>query len=130
MYEDMNYEDIRALDSMVSLCTTYLEEALSNGSFRSWLAMIENKIVGGGAVLLSAWPAHPYDLLCRRATILNVYTYPEYRRRGVARALMHVMLEWCKNEGFPAVFLHASEQGRPLYESLGFEPANEMRLKF
>jgi hypothetical protein len=59
MYEDMNYEDIRALDSMVSLCTTYLEEALSNGSFRSWLAMIENKIVGGGAVLLSAWPAHP-----------------------------------------------------------------------
>jgi len=27
------------------------------------------------------------------------------------------------------VTLHASDKGRPLYESLGFEATNEMRLK-
>jgi GNAT superfamily N-acetyltransferase len=116
MYEDMNYTDAEALDS--------------NGSFRSWLGVMDGTIVGGGAVLISPWPCHPYDASCRRATILNVYAYPQYRRKGVARALMHAILEWCRSEGFAVVFLHASDDGRPLYESLGFEPTNEMRLKF
>jgi GNAT superfamily N-acetyltransferase len=42
---------------------------------------------------------------------------------------MQTMIEWCRREGFARVNLHASEDGRHLYESLGFEPSNEMRLK-
>jgi GNAT superfamily N-acetyltransferase len=64
-----------------------------------------------------------------RATILNVYTDPEYRRRGIARLLMETMIDWCKRKGLARVNLHASDAGRHLYESLGFEPSNEMRLK-
>ena len=41
---------------------------------------------------------------------------------------MQTMIAWCKKEGFARVTLHASELGRPLYESLGFEPNNEMTL--
>ena len=79
--------------------------------------------------MITSWPAHPYDLECRRATILNVYTDPEYRRRGIARLLMETMIDWCKRKGLARVNLHASDAGRHLYESLGFEPSNEMRLK-
>jgi hypothetical protein len=39
------------------------------------------------------------------------------------------MIEWCRAEGFAAVYLHASKDGRRLYESLGFEPTTEMQLK-
>jgi hypothetical protein len=39
------------------------------------------------------------------------------------------MITWCKNEGLANVTLHASDDGRHLYETLGFEPTNEMRLK-
>jgi len=39
------------------------------------------------------------------------------------------MIEWCRKEGFVNVQLHASDQGRPLYESLGFKPTSEMQLK-
>jgi len=52
-------------------------------------------------------------LECRRATILNVYTDPAYRRRGIARALMETMIDWCRSEGFAHVTLHASDDGRP-----------------
>jgi len=41
---------------------------------------------------------------------------------------MQTMIDWCKREGLARVTLHASDQGRHLYESLGFEPSNEMRL--
>jgi GNAT superfamily N-acetyltransferase len=51
------------------------------------------------------------------------------RRRGVARQLMLTMIDWCRTQGFVQVDLHASKQGKPLYESLGFQPTTEMRLK-
>lgn len=129
MYEDTNYNDGAALSAMVSVSERYLFKALSDGSFRAWLAFVGDRAVGGGAIVVSPWPAHPYDLECRRATILNVYTYPQYRRLGIGRQIMQTTIDWCKREGFARVNLHASPDGRHLYESLGFEASNEMQLK-
>jgi GNAT superfamily N-acetyltransferase len=128
MYVDMNYKDESSLEAMVKCTATYLAKAMADGSFRAWLACENDRAVAGGAVVVSPWPAHPYDLECRRATILNVYTDPAYRRRGLARALMQTMIDWCRREGFARVTLHASDDGRHLYESLGFQASNEMRL--
>ncbi|MGA8151331.1 MAG: GNAT family N-acetyltransferase [Terriglobales bacterium] len=129
MYLDMGYEDSPALGSMLSTCEPYLFQALANGSFRGWLASTGERFVGGGAIVISPWPSHPCDLECRRATILNVYVYPEFRRQGIARRLMRLMIDWCAVQKFAAVYLHASKDGRHLYQSLGFEPTNEMKLK-
>jgi GNAT superfamily N-acetyltransferase len=129
MYEAMDYKDEDALSAMLSTCKPYLTAAIGNGSFRCWLAFENTHVVGGGAILINPWPSHPYDLECRRATILNVYVDPEFRRRGIARRLMQTMIDWCRKEGFTAVYLHASKDGKPLYETLGFEPTTEMRLK-
>jgi GNAT superfamily N-acetyltransferase len=128
MCEDMNYTDANLLSTMVDATSEYLRKAIPEGSFRSWLACDNEDVVAGGAVVIVPWPAHAYDLECRRATILNVYTDPEYRRRGIARQIMQTMIAWCKQEGFARVTLHASEHGRRLYESLGFVDSNEMRL--
>ena len=128
MCEDMNYTDGGALSTMVTVTANYLKKAIPEGSFRSWLACDKGEVVAGGAVVIVSWPAHAYDLECRRATILNVYTNPDYRRRGIARQILQTMIAWCKQEGFARVTLHASEHGRHLYETLGFEPSNEMRL--
>jgi GNAT superfamily N-acetyltransferase len=128
MYEDMGYKDVPAVDAMLSTTASYLARAVADGSFRSWIGSLDGKTAGGGAVLVSPWPSHPYDGQCRRATILNVYTYPKFRRRGVARQLMQAMIAWCRQEEFLNIFLHASKDGRSLYESLGFLPSNEMKL--
>ena len=129
MYLDMGYEDSPALAAMLSTCEPYLSQALADGSFRGWLALTGERVAGGGAVVISPWPSHPYDLECRRATILNVYVYPKFRRQGIARQLMRLMIDWCRQQKFAAVYLHASKDGRRLYQSLGFEPTNEMKLK-
>jgi GNAT superfamily N-acetyltransferase len=129
MYEDMDYEDTDAISAMLSSCGPFLTSALTHGIFHSWFAQEGDSIVGGGAILINPWPSHPYDLECRRATILNVYVYPQFRRKGIARQLMQTMIDWCREQNFAAVYLHASKHGKPLYEALGFEPTTEMKLK-
>jgi hypothetical protein len=39
------------------------------------------------------------------------------------------MVEWCRAQGFHSVRLAASDAGRPLYQSLGFNPTHEMKLE-
>jgi GNAT superfamily N-acetyltransferase len=80
-------------------------------------------------VILS-WPASPRNAENRRALIVNVYTETEYRGRNLARQLMQTLLDWLKSQGFRMAALHASDAGRHLYETLGFQPTNEMQLRW
>ncbi len=129
MYEDMGYTDEVAIIGMLSTSEEYLRLAMPTGSFRAWLAVREQQVVAGGGLIITPWLSHPYDQQCRQATILNVYTDPKFRRQGIARLLMQTIIEWCRQDGMAQVSLHSSKDGRPLYESLGFEPTSEMRLK-
>jgi len=99
MYEDMRFNDASALTEMMKLSADYLAKAILDGSFHAWLACIDDKPIAGGAVIVSPWLAHPYDLECRRATILNVYTDPEYRRRGIAH---HPVVELLRSKHIAA----------------------------
>ena len=49
------------------------------------------------------------------------------RRQGLARRLTETAIEWCRANAIATVILHASDEGRDLYSSLGFQPTNEMR---
>ncbi len=131
MFRDMGEGTVEELDRMVEVAKPWLAQTLADGSYRHWLAVDgSGRVAGGGGVLLCPWPANPHDPCTQRAVILNVYTEVEFRRRGVARQVMLTVLEWTKKHGFRAVNLHSSTEGRTLYEKLGFEPTNEMRLKF
>jgi GNAT superfamily N-acetyltransferase len=130
MFRDMGEGTVAELDSMAAMTEPWLAQALADGSYRGWLALAREQVVGGGGVLLCSWPASPKDLLLRRAVILNVYTEPEFRHRGVARQVMRRILEWLRGQGFASASLHASKEGQHLYKQLGFVATNEMRLRF
>jgi GNAT superfamily N-acetyltransferase len=129
MFEDMGDGTPAELDAMEASSGPWLSKALADGSYRGWLAEAAGRVIAGGGVLIYPFPSRPADMRTQRAIVLNVYTEPEYRHRGIARQLMLAILDWLRTEGFNYVDLHASEFGRPLYESLGFKPTNEMRLK-
>jgi GNAT superfamily N-acetyltransferase len=131
MFRDMGEGTANELDLMAVMTGPWLAQALSDGSYRGWLAEDSSgRVIGGGGVLLCPWPASPKDPLLRRAIILNVYTESEFRHRGIARRIMVTILGWLKEQGFPSVALHSSDEGRHLYEELGFKATNEMRLRF
>jgi GNAT superfamily N-acetyltransferase len=47
-------------------------------------------------------------------------TEPDFRRRGLGRAVLRALLEWLESEGVDNVELHASVDGAHLYRSEGF----------
>jgi GNAT superfamily N-acetyltransferase len=131
MFRDMREGTVQELDRMVEVAGPWLAGALADGSYHHWLALDSSgRVAGGGGVLLCPWPANPKDPCTERAVILNVYTEPEFRNRGIALQIMLTILAWVKQQGLRSVNLHASDAGRPLYEQLGFEATNEMRLRF
>lgn len=130
MFRDMGYCDQVVLDSMAELFLPWVEAKLSSGDYLGWMAVAgEGRVVAGAGLWLMDWPSHVVGSSLRRGNILNVYTEPEFRRRALARRLMVLALEWCKANQIDFVILHASDEGRRLYESLGFHPSNEMRMK-
>jgi GNAT superfamily N-acetyltransferase len=130
MFTDMGHTDTSGLDAMDAAFVPYVRRALADGSYRGWLAVTsEGRVVAGGGLITHEWPATPRNTDTQHAYILNMYTEPEYRKRGIARCIMNAILDCCRAEGLHSVSLHASEFGRRLYVSMGFEPTNEMRLK-
>jgi GNAT superfamily N-acetyltransferase len=59
----------------------------------------------------------------RVAWIGMMLVHPEFRRRGIARALMLRAIELLRNRGFATIGLDATPLGKPLYEQLGFRTA-------
>src|SRR5689334_4274123 len=130
MLEEMGFGDAGVLDCVEAVSREYCTEALRAGTYVGWLAEDGNgQVLGGGGIVVAAWPGYPGENHAKRAWILNMYTEPEARRRGVARRLMQMMVEWCRIEGYGSVSLHASAAGRPVYESFGFKSTNEMSRK-
>jgi ribosomal protein S18 acetylase RimI-like enzyme len=72
--------------------------------------------------------ATPFSPSGQFTYLMSLYVEPPFRRRGIARHLVATMVEWSRAHGYRDIRLHASEQGRRLYESLGFRQTNEMRL--
>jgi GNAT superfamily N-acetyltransferase len=129
MFEEMGFQDIATLDRVDDVSREYFTEALRIGTYKGWLAEEPNRrIVAGGGIASANWPGFPGENLAKRAWILNMYTEPEARRCGVAKRLLQAMLDWCRTTGFRTVSLHASPAGRPLYEAVGFQSTNEMKL--
>ena len=128
MFRDMGFKDAAALDAMEATSAPFIKTGLQDGSFREWFVEIDGRVVAGGGVLFLGQLSSPRDPNAQRAWILNMYTEPEYRGRGLAKAIIETSIAWCREQGFAWVSLHASEAGRHLYEKLGFKPTSEMRL--
>jgi GNAT superfamily N-acetyltransferase len=131
MFLEMGGKYRESLAQFENASRIYFESALRSGNYYGLLAEINNnQIVAGGGVLIADWPGSPLNFSPKRAWILNIFVEIPYRRKGLARTITEALIEWCRQNGFESVALHASEFGRELYTKLGFSSTNEMRLLF
>ena len=77
-------------------------------------------------------PMSPAFMSGRSGIVLNVYTRPDCRRRGYARQVMEALLADADKLGLSVVELQATDDGYPLYLSVGFkdDEAKYHRMKW
>ena len=117
-------EDFGALDPQVeaalaSALPGYFREHLNRDLF-CFVAREGETIAATAMLLVTVKPPSPAFINGRTGTVLNVYTRPEYRRRGLAGRLMARLTEYARAAELSAVNLKATDAGYPLYLSAGF----------
>jgi GNAT superfamily N-acetyltransferase len=135
MFRDMGELPDDLYDTLIDAAGAYFTQAIADGRYVGWVAELRDRsgaTVGGAGLQLRELLPRPDVTRGRlvrgpQGLILNVFTERAWRRRGVADALMRELLRWCRGNGIESVVLHASGDGRPLYERLGFRQTNEMR---
>ena len=98
----------------------YLSEALPRGKFLAWVAEEDGQIVGTSGLIFFEQAPTPGNLVGSEGYVLNMYTVPQWRGRGIARTLLEEIIKYVKNTGTTQLWLYATDEGRPLYEKLGF----------
>jgi GNAT superfamily N-acetyltransferase len=98
----------------------YFSEKLPNDGFVAWIAEAEGEIIGTSGLIFYQRPPSEHDLLGKEACILNMYTLPEWRGKGIASRLLQELLTYARQSGTRRIWLYATEDGKPVYEKAGF----------
>lgn len=107
----------------------YYKKALTDGTHVAYLVFDGEKFAGAGGVSFYQVMPTYHNPTGRKAYIMNMYTAPEYRRKGIAFQTLDLLVKEAKQQGIAAISLEATQMGRPLYEKYGFVKMNdEMEL--
>lgn len=108
----------------------YYIKALADKTYTEYLFFDGNVFAGcGGVSYYRVMPTYN-NQTGKKAYIMNMYTAPEYRRRGIAYKTLDLLVKDAINRGISDITLEATEMGKFLYEKYGFEKmTNEMIIK-
>lgn len=102
---------------------TFIAESrkyFENGNQTTVLALDDETVVGC-ASLSYIWIMPTFDHPTgTRAHLMNVFTKSEYRRKGISKRMVEMLIDEAKEKGVTEISLDATEMGIPLYEALGF----------
>ncbi|WP_317494241.1 GNAT family N-acetyltransferase [Haloechinothrix sp. LS1_15] len=79
------------------------------------------RLVASGAAVITTRMPSPVNLAGRVGYIQWVATEPDWRNRGLARAVVTKLMGWLHAREVSRIELHATQGGEPLYRSLGFD---------
>lgn len=127
VFRDMGVLDEAISSDMEIASARRIAELIEQKSYFGWFVEAEGEIVAGAGLQLRELLPRPKDPLGGlEAYVVNVYTDLDHRRKGLARALMYAIMSWCRVRSIRSVTLRASDDGRKLYDTLGFYQTNEM----
>ena len=98
----------------------YYERHMADGTFVSWIALDEDKIIGTSGMSFVEKPPYFGCPNGKIGLLSSMYTSNEYRRKGIAKELLTRVVKEAENYGCGAVQITASDMGVLLYTDFGF----------
>ena len=105
---------------LVPALKDYYNRHLADGTFVSWLALDGDRIVGTSGMSFVEKPPYYGCPSGRIGLLSSMFTNPEYRRKGIAKELLHRVVEEARAYGCGTIQITASDMGVKLYTAYGF----------
>ena len=107
----------------------YYEHAIPDGTHTAFLVFDKGQFVGAGGISYYRVMPTYHNPTGRKGYVMNMYTRPAYRRKGIAYHMLDLLVRDAREKGVAFISLEATEAGRPLYEKYGFSAMpGEMEL--
>jgi predicted acetyltransferase len=117
-----NEETIELLRNQM---TKYFSKAMLENSFISFIAKCDGIVAGIGSVHLRDMPGNFKNPSGKWGYIMNMYTIPAFRRKGICKNILNLLVEEGQKFGITAFELHATKEGEKVYVKEGFELYHE-----
>ena len=98
----------------------YYETHLADGTFVSWAAVCEGKLVAVSGMSFVEKPPYFGCPSGRIGLLSSMFTNPNYRRRGIAKELLNRVVDEARDYGCGTIQITASDIGVKLYTAYGF----------
>jgi GNAT superfamily N-acetyltransferase len=122
MDTSMDTRSPAATTALTEAMRVYFERTLPTEEFLAWVAEADGEVVAAsGLVMFDGPPSDAYPT-GREAYVMNMYTLPAWRGKGLASALVQRLMEDAEERGAQRMWLRATDQGRPIYERASFTP--------
>jgi len=96
-----------------------------NKNYFCWFATSANEVTGIGAMTIRTHPGNFRNLRGEKAYIMNMYTVPAFRGKGICKNILNRLQQTAEERGIHSFELHATPAGEPVYVKNGFELHNE-----
>ncbi|MHC5740298.1 MAG: GNAT family N-acetyltransferase [Nostoc sp.] len=107
----------------------YLGEKMPSGEFLAWVAEVDSQIIATTGLVFFQRPPYNVNLSGLEAYIMNSYTIPMWPGQGIATALLKEIISFVRATEAKRLWLHATEDGKRVYEKLSFvSTAKEMEI--
>jgi ribosomal protein S18 acetylase RimI-like enzyme len=107
-------------ERLKSELNTYFKEAVAQGRCFALMAVEDNTIVSFGAMVIKSIPGDFNKSSYLEGDILNMYTIPQARRRGISAMILEHLIEEARSRGISKISLHTSKDGERLYRKYNF----------
>jgi GNAT superfamily N-acetyltransferase len=98
----------------------YFIEALTEDRVFAFLAEQDNEPLSFGAMVLKKIPGDFNQSSYLEGDILNMYTLPFARRKGISALILEQLIAEAARRGVSKISLHTSKDGEKLYRKFGF----------
>ncbi len=105
---------------LVPALRDYYSRHMADGTFVSWLALDGDKIIATSGMSFVEKPPYFACPSGKLGLLSSMFTNPDYRRMGIAKELLHRVVEEARAYGCGAVQITASDMGVKLYTAYGF----------
>ncbi|MFX0150114.1 MAG: GNAT family N-acetyltransferase [Candidatus Hodarchaeota archaeon] len=122
LFQEMGHiNDLPTEKAFKKTLERYFTEAISKNEFISWVAEFNSNIIASSGLVILKKPPTPKNPSGREAYIMNMYTKPQWRRRGIATMLLEEIFSFLQDIKIKKMSLHATEIGKGVYEKMGFQ---------